>query len=129
MGNNKHDSIQAAWEAFQNQPWGKHVDLATFTKIIDEGATPLDVRTQQEFDAGHIPGAIHIDVSSYDFGYYVDKLDKTKPYAVYCFSGSRSLTAVSRMKYVGFDKVAGLEGGVSVWDGPIEQGIPSEDAQ
>ena len=56
-----------------------------FAKTIHKkGVQLVDVRTPQEYAAGHIPGAINIDVRGTDFDTNVAKLKKTKPVAVYC---------------------------------------------
>ncbi len=70
-----------------------------FKKIIDtKQVTLIDVRTESEFSAGHIPGAINIDVSNPDFTTLVKKqIKKDKPIAVYCRSGHRSKIAVSKL--------------------------------
>ncbi len=56
----------------------------------------LDVRTPSEFAAGHIAGAVDIDLSAVTFTGEVAKLDPKTPYFVYCHSGNRS-AASSRL--------------------------------
>jgi rhodanese-related sulfurtransferase len=73
----------------------------------------LDVRTQREYDYGHLEGAIVIDIYQKDFRDKVDQLDKNKTYFVYCKTGIRSRSAVSYMAQSGFKKVCDLQGGVN----------------
>ncbi len=75
----------------------------------------LDVRTPEEFEGGHIEGAINMDY--YDPGFQVDlgKLDKTKTYLIYCRTGNRSDTAFGFMQELRFKEVYPLEGGILAW--------------
>lgn len=76
----------------------------------------VDVRTEEEFQAGHIPGAILIDVKSADFDRLTEeKLQKDIPVAVYCRSGMRSLKAAGRLKDQGFKPIYNLKGGIMEW--------------
>lgn len=84
----------------------------------------LDVRTPEEYAAGHLPRAVNVDVSSDDFAERVDQLDRAVAYAVYCRSGNRSATAVDHMVEAGFDDVEHLDGGIAAWQaagGPVER--------
>jgi rhodanese-related sulfurtransferase len=84
-------------------------------KISDSAVVILDVRRSDEFAAGHLESALHIDVEAETFENEVAKLDKTKTYAVYCHSGRRSLIAIDAMKNDGFTSLVNLEGGISDW--------------
>jgi rhodanese-related sulfurtransferase len=84
-------------------------------------AEVLDVRTPGEFEAGHIAGARNIDMYDADFLDTIKSLDRGKPYALYCRSGSRSGMAVQLMEQLGFEAVGHLEGGLLDWDGELQQ--------
>jgi len=86
-------------------------------KITDSSVTLVDVRTPGEFVSGHIAGAINVDFESGNFEQAIQKLDKTKKYAVYCRSGNRSGQATALMVKDGFKAVFNLEGGVIDWSG------------
>jgi len=75
----------------------------------------LDVRTKGEFDKGHIPGAVNIDVRSADFEKQVAKLDKSKTYLVHCAAGGRSVTACNKLAPLKFEKLFNLKGGYGEW--------------
>jgi rhodanese-related sulfurtransferase len=77
------------------------------------GVTVIDVRTPAEYAAGHIDGAINIDVEGPIFAAEIDKLDKAGGYALYCHSGRRSLLAADQMTQAGFTKITNLKGGIS----------------
>lgn len=83
--------------------------------IAAEGMQLLDVRTLEEFEEGHIAGAVLVDVNESDF---VDKavavLDKERPVAVYCRSGRRSARAATLLDMQGY-VVTNLDGGVIAW--------------
>ncbi len=71
-------------------------------EIWDQGAVVLDVRTKEEFQAGHAPGAINIPLNSVD-----QSLDEIsgweKPIIACCASGRRSGIATQRLKSKGID--------------------------
>ena len=73
----------------------------------------LDVRTQREYNYGHLDNAIVIDIYQRDFREKINKLDKEKTYYVYCKTGIRSRSAVNYMLKSGFKKVCNLEGGIN----------------
>lgn len=89
--------------------------------IKSDGAQIVDVRTAEEFRAGHIEGAVNIDVQSSDFQERMEKeLSKDKTVYVYCRSGRRSLTAADILADHGY-KVVNLKGGIIEW---TEEGRP-----
>jgi len=95
----------------------KNVDVAEFEKLrVDKRNVVLDVRTQKEFEAGHIPGAVNIDVNAPDFPEKVAKLEKSKTYLVHCGAGVRSAKACDKMSHLAFPKLYNLEGGFKAWE-------------
>lgn len=78
----------------------------------NSNAILLDVRTQEEYNSGHINGAINIDFRGADFVSEIQKLDKSKTYFVYCRSGNRSADAVQIMKENGINNIVELDGGI-----------------
>ena len=84
-------------------------------KVKESNVITLDVRTPGEYMAGHIPGAINIDVEGMQFKTEIAKLDKTQAYAVYCQSGRRSGIAVETMKQDGFNSLFNLANGIQDW--------------
>jgi rhodanese-related sulfurtransferase len=103
-------------------PAVEHLDSARFAdKIVETDVVTLDVRTAGEFMAGHINGAINIDVEGNTFDAEIAKIDKSKTYAVYCQSGRRSLIAVDKMANAGFGSLFNLENGIADWN---TKGLP-----
>jgi rhodanese-related sulfurtransferase len=76
----------------------------------------LDVRTADEFNAGHVKGAKNIDITSKDAFSKIDKLKKDKPYLVYCRTHRRSDAAVDYMMKKGFRLVYQMTDGFSGWE-------------
>jgi phage shock protein E len=94
----------------------QHVGAAEFAAAIAvPGVMIVDVRTADEFAAGHVAGAVNIDVNSTNFAGLVSALDPAKEYAVYCHSGNRSRAAVTAMAGMGFANTVGLDGGITAW--------------
>lgn len=97
------------------------VDAKTFAVEIAKPQVQLvDVRTAEEYQQGHIPAAVNIDVNSPDFDSRIAELDKGRSVALYCRSGRRSKIAAARVVELGF-KVVELDGGVLSWQGELEQ--------
>lgn len=99
------------------QPAGyKNLDVKRFEQMRGKtNVVVLDVRTKEEFDQGHIPGAVNLDVRSPDFMEKVKKLDPSKTYLVHCASGRRSVTACEKLGTNQFKGLFNLEGGFNAW--------------
>ena len=70
---------------------------------LPAGAPLIDVRTPEEFSAGHLEGAVNVDVQGPDFeGRILAGFDPAGDYLVYCRSGNRSGQAIERMRAAGF---------------------------
>lgn len=92
------------------------VEPAKFEELTKEkDVVILDVRSGFEFGGDKIAGAQNISYTSSGFKGYIEKLDKSKTYLVYCASGSRSVGAVNTLKGLGFEKVYNLKGGIEHW--------------
>jgi rhodanese-related sulfurtransferase len=78
-----------------------------------KGLAILDIRTTKEYEAGHIPGAVHVPLS--DIGDKVKKLKKDKELMVYCNNGSRSIWAIKRLMGMGYKNLYNLKGGFDAW--------------
>ncbi len=86
------------------------------TKLKTEtGVQLIDVRTQEEFQAGHLNGALNWDIENGDFQKNMPSLDKNKPVLVYCAVGGRSATSANKLNAAGYTKVYDLKGGIKAW--------------
>lgn len=75
----------------------------------------LDVRTEREYEAGHVPGAVHIPLTKLAARLADLPAEKTEKVVVYCEQGPRAYWAESILRKVGFTKVRDLEGHMSNW--------------
>ena len=82
----------------------------------EPGAVFLDVRTPEEFNEGHIEGAVLINFFDEDFKEQVEALDKDKPVYIYCRSGNRSQQAGMILTEMGFQEVYDIEAGYIGWE-------------
>ena len=73
------------------------------TAALDEGRVVIDVRTPEEFDEGHIEGALRIGLADDDFADQIQALDPEGRYVVYCRTGNRSAEAAAQMREAGLD--------------------------
>ncbi|MBP1638792.1 MAG: rhodanese-like protein [Bacteroidetes bacterium] len=83
----------------------------------------LDVRTPEEFTAGHLKNAVNIPVNDTDFEAKVSKFDKTQVVMVYCRSGHRSVMASGKLLTLGFVSILNLEKGINSWQAAGEQTV------
>jgi rhodanese-related sulfurtransferase len=88
----------------------------------DPGFVLLDIRTQKEFDAERIAGAVLVDYNSPSFRDDIAKLDRSKSYLVYCRTGNRTNGAVKVMRELRFPNVIVFPGGITKWK---EAGYPT----
>ncbi|MFC4770027.1 rhodanese-like domain-containing protein [Effusibacillus consociatus] len=78
----------------------------------------LDVRQPEEYESGHIPGAVLVPLGELESR--IEELDKDKEYFVICRSGRRSVMACHLLSEHGFTKLFNLHGGMLGWTGEIE---------
>ncbi len=83
-------------------------------RMHDEGLAVLDVRQNDEWQAGHIPGAIHIENGRLPYDDL--PLPGDKPIAVHCEHGSRSMAGIAVLKRRGYHHVMQVEGGFGQWE-------------
>lgn len=96
----------------------KNVTIDEAEKMItaDPKIVVLDVRTPEEFQAGHIPGAKNIDFNSDDFEKQIAALDKSKTYVVHCAAGGRSAQACKLIEKEKLPSVFHMNEGFKAWE-------------
>ena len=104
----------------------KNVEAEQAAKLLKENKkiVVLDVRTPEEFAAGHIAGATNLDFHNPDFEKKLSVLDKSKSYLVHCAAGGRSAKTRELMKKQQFQSIYHLEGGLKAWEkagNPVER--------
>lgn len=86
------------------------------TLIAAKKVQLLDVRTEEEWNEGHLEGATRVEIGSKDFAETVKKtFDESKPLLVYCRSGARSERATRKLRAAGFTELYDLKGGIRSW--------------
>ncbi len=109
-------SIMALWLIIKLFGFLGRLGIKQITpKDLDQkkGMVILDVRTNKEYEGGHIPGSIHVPLS--DIGDKIKKLKKDKELVVYCQSGNRSIWAIKRLMGMGYTNLFNLKGGYHAW--------------
>jgi rhodanese-related sulfurtransferase/molybdopterin-guanine dinucleotide biosynthesis protein A len=94
------------------------VDVATLADVTATGAFVLDVRQPDEYEAGHVPGAVLVPLDQ--LGARIDEVPKDRHLYVVCRSGGRSATAVGALTAAGYE-ATNVAGGTLAW---IEAGNP-----
>jgi phage shock protein E len=83
----------------------RHVDGKQAHSLVAKRSTVvIDVRSAEEFQAGHIAGAINIDIG-----------DRNKPVLVHCARGGRSTKALATFQKLGFADISHLDGGYTAY--------------
>ncbi len=97
-----------------NAPSGSPVKKISAHEFVELYKTQkgiiLDVRTQSEYDGGHLKNAQKADVMSGEFARKMHHFDATKVYYLYCRSGNRSARAAKMLAQKGFEKVYNIGG-------------------
>ena len=111
--------MMLAMASCEGQSGAKKLSVNEFEKKLTEtpGKIILDVRTPNEYNSGHLPDAMLINVNDKDFKSKIEQLDKSKPVFVYCKAGYRSSNASAILLQSGFKEVYDLQGGIDSWSG------------
>jgi len=96
------------------------VDSAGVTSAQAKGAQVIDVRSQGEYQMGHIPGAINVPVDT--IADAAKSWDRNATYVVYCATGARSAQAVQTMQSMGFKNIDHFAQGIQAWSGKLDSG-------
>ena len=92
------------------------IDASQARERIESGEpVVVDVREQDEWDEGHIAGAVHVPRGHLESR--IERLapDTTRPVIVYCSAGNRSAFAAKTLAELGYDDVVSLAGGFTDW--------------
>jgi rhodanese-related sulfurtransferase len=90
----------------------------------------LDIRTPEEVETEHLPGAVNLDSRSAGFENELATLDRELIYLIYCRTANRTGQAFDLMTQMGFTKIYDLQGGILLWrelghpicEGPLGEG-------
>jgi len=104
-----------AYEASRARSGGQSVGPMDAVRLVTQGAVLLDVRSQAEFDSGHILDAKHVPQDQLASSIETLKKYKDKVVIACCESGMRSGAAARLLQAQGFTKVVNLKGGLQAW--------------
>lgn len=94
------------------------MDIREITEKCAQGTVLIDVRTPEEYAAGHIPGALNLPLDRLSEMVETQLPDKTQSVITYCLSGIRSEKAAEILRTSGFQDVENI-GGIRDWTGDI----------
>lgn len=93
----------------------EEVDPRESLRRREQGAVLIDVREQDEFDQGTIPGAVHIPRGFLEMRIEDAVRNRDTPLVLYCAGGVRSAFAVDSLLQLGYSNVASMTGGFNGW--------------
>jgi molybdopterin/thiamine biosynthesis adenylyltransferase/rhodanese-related sulfurtransferase len=100
------------------------VDAVRAKELIESGDPVIvDVREQDEWDEGHIGGAVHIPRGHLESRIEAAAPDRTRQVLLYCSAGNRSAFAAKTLLELGYDGPVSLSGGFTDWK---RNGFPVE---
>lgn len=95
----------------------EETDVVTVKQRMDAGEPILliDVREESEWDAGHIPGAIHLGRGILERD--IERLipDHAQEIILYCGGGYRSALSAENLKKMGYERPVSMDGGAGGW--------------
>ena len=100
---------------FLQSPVIQDINKDQVNSLINDKVTKIELRTEKEFENGKIGSSLNIDFQKREFIDNLNKLDKEKPYIIYCMSGNRSLKASHVMKSLGFKMIYHYKKGYKDW--------------
>lgn len=105
----------------KTEPAFRRISMAEAEKMMNTpGVLLVDVRTWEEYTAGHIPGAVCIPVESISAP-PKELPDKAQTILIYCRSGRRSVQAAEKLAALGYTGIVEI-GGIQSWNGPLNTG-------
>jgi molybdopterin/thiamine biosynthesis adenylyltransferase/rhodanese-related sulfurtransferase len=100
------------------------VDAPHARELIErESPALVDVRERDEWDEGHLPGAIHIPRGHLESRIEQAVPERSQPVLLYCAAGNRSAFAAQTLEQLGYERVTSLAGGYTDWK---RNGYPTE---
>ncbi|WP_053364071.1 rhodanese-like domain-containing protein [Bacillus sp. FJAT-27251] len=98
----------------------KTISVSEAETMMESGNVEvIDVRTPEEYSAGHIRGSKLVPLQSLKAA--ISELDKEKEYVIVCRSGNRSAEASSILAGNGFLNIFNMSGGMNDWTGEVER--------
>ena len=118
---NSHEEMVAAAKAIITE-----ISVGDFKQIFDNKMPVIiDIRTQKEYEAGSIPGAVHIPRGVLEFKIHKEESwagsrfsspEKSEPIFIYCRTGGRGSLATKSLMQLGYTNVQSIQGGWEAWN-------------
>lgn len=104
-------------------PEAESIEPAQLQARLESGDAPvvIDVRTAEEYAAGHIPGALNIPFEQ--VAERISEVDAPHGVALYCMRGPRAHKGEAALLASGYERVLDVEGGFAAWE---SSGLPVE---
>ena len=105
----------------------RETDIREVKQWLDRGEQfrLIDVREDNEWSRGHLPGAIHLGKGIIERDIENAVPEKSQSVVLYCGGGYRSALAADNLQKMGYTNVISMDGGWRAW---IEAGYPTEDS-
>lgn len=101
----------------------RETDVDGARKLMESGAALIDVREDNEWDAGHAAGARHMGRGIIERDVVSEFPDKSTELVLYCGGGFRSALAADMLQKMGYTNVWSMDGGWKAWK---DSGAPTE---
>ena len=102
----------------------EEIDARSASALLErDEAVAVDVREQNEWDEGHLPGAVHVPRGFLEQRIEQSAPDRQQPVVLYCAGGARSALAAKTLEELGYERVYSLAGGFTDWK---RNGLPFE---
>lgn len=100
------------------------IEAPELEEILDDdnGAVLVDVRDQNEWDICNIEGAELMPLGEFDT--HMSKLNPDDDIYLYCYKGTRSMTALKKLHEQGFKNIKSLNGGIDRWAEVVDTSMP-----
>lgn len=94
------------------QPF-EYLDVEQAAALMQQGAVIVDIRDEDSYTQGHMPGAIQLD--NHSVSQFIQQADLDAPTIVVCYHGHSSQSAAAWLNSQGFDRVYSMNGGFTQW--------------
>ena len=91
------------------------IDASDARTLAGDGTLFVDVRERDEWEEGHLPGAVHVPRGFLESRIEQLAPEREAPILVYCAGGSRSAFATKTLQELGYTNVVNLAGGYTDW--------------
>ena len=96
------------------------ISPAQAVRLINDGATVVDLRDAEAFSSGHLIDALNLNPKELANS---KKLNSKKGLLLVCENGAKSARALAELRKAGFDNSFGLKGGIAAWQ---QENLPIE---